>query len=107
MPEVNNVSFDGKTIFGSPVPVAPVICTSCVCYILAGEHSQPRDVVARNQPLNFIQHGHRIVWAHLGLEVVRRKPHGVAVGFARLRSARLAHVGAGPPPPNGTSLCTS
>ena len=44
---------------------------------------------------------------HLRFQSLRFQPHAVAVGFAGLRAARLAHVGAIPPVPKGTSLRTS
>src|SRR5258708_2395302 len=50
------------------------------------------NVIARNQPLNFIQHCRGIKWAQLWLQSLSLKPHCMTVGLARLRSARLSHV---------------
>src|SRR5580704_5838667 len=50
-------------------------------------------VISRNQPLNLIQNRSRIERAHLRLQSVSLKPYRVTVGLARLRSARLPHVG--------------
>src|SRR5580700_10744869 len=65
----------------------------CV-FVVAAEQAKPRDVVTRNQPLNFVQHGGGIVRAHLGFEIVLTEPYGMTVGLARLRASGLAHVGA-------------
>jgi hypothetical protein len=50
------------------------------------------NIVAWNQTLNFVENGHRIKRAELGLKPMLFQPHGMAIGFTRLRAPRLAHV---------------
>src|SRR5580693_2342813 len=59
---------------------------------IAREQIHTGDVIAGNQPLNFIKNRGRIERAQLRLEAVRLKPNRMAVGLARLRPARLSHI---------------
>src|SRR5437764_15329733 len=52
------------------------------------------NVIRRNQTLNLVENGHGVERAQFRFEPLHLKPHGMSVDFARLRSARLSHVGA-------------
>src|SRR5712692_8658788 len=54
----------------------------------------PRNVIAGNQTLNLIENCRGIERAQLWLQSMSLEPHSMPVGLARLRSARLSHVGA-------------
>src|SRR5438093_10241311 len=60
--------------------------------LVAGEQFRARDVISRDQPLDFIEHGRRIERAEFWLKTMSPQPHRVAVGFAGLSAARLAHI---------------
>src|SRR5581483_7881663 len=53
-------------------------------------------VVAGHEALNLIEDGERIEGRKLRLEILRREPHGMPVGFARLRAAGLTDICAQP-----------
>src|SRR5271157_6219978 len=66
--------------------------------IFARQHIDPRNIGLRNMvpgnhALDFIENRHGVEGCHLRLQVVRFEPNRVTVRLARLRAARLAHVG--------------
>ena len=66
--------------------------------IIARQQIDPRNVIARNHALDFIQNRHGVERRHFRFEVMRFEPHRVTIRLARLRPAGLAHVGVRPAP---------
>src|SRR6185437_13389007 len=60
--------------------------------VVAGEQLEARKRVAGDEALDLVQNGHGIEGAEAWLKVVGGEPDGVAVGFAGLRAAGLAHI---------------
>src|ERR1700722_1419088 len=56
-------------------------------HVVAREQVHALDIVAGDQPLNFIEHRVGIEGADLGLDLTRGKKDGVTVGLAGLRTA--------------------
>src|SRR5438309_117334 len=61
--------------------------------VVAAEKLEAQQVIARNEALNLIENSERVERTEFRLEIVRLQPHGVAIGFAGLCAAGLAHVG--------------
>jgi hypothetical protein len=63
--------------------------------IVAAEELEAEElVVAGDEALDLVEDGEGIEGAGFGLHVVGGHPHAVAIGFAGLRAAGLAEVGA-------------
>ena len=58
----------------------------------AGQQVDTIEVIAGNNPLDFIEERIGIERTQLGLKIVRRQPDSMTVGFAGLHAARLSHV---------------
>src|ERR1700704_7024718 len=69
-------------------------CGNFSMLIVAGQQIDPRDIVSWHHPLNFIENRDWIKRGHLGFEIVGFEPDGVAIGFARLGTTSLSHIGA-------------
>ncbi len=93
VPELNRSSCAGKISSGPWMAPGPLSRKGRVL-VVAGQQVDPRNVVARNQALNLVQNGGRLEGTHLRLQTVGLEPNRMAVGFARLCPARLAHIGA-------------
>jgi hypothetical protein len=60
--------------------------------VVAAKEIQAIELVGRYEPLDLVENGERIKRAQARFKTVGCEPDGVAVGFAGLRSAGLAHV---------------